>query len=236
MADPTQAPHAEAAQDRIWDWYQAEGVSTFSPGRGRLRYLARRLRPGARVLNIGVGDGTLEEEATRRGVRMSCVDPSEQAIDAIRRRLSLADEARVGYSQDLPFPAGSFHAVVASEVFEHLSDDVLEGSLEEVRRVLVPGGTLLGTVPACEDLSAQVVMCPDCGHRFHRWGHVQSFDEVRLRHLLGAHFGVQAIRRRSFSSGATWQSKAAGGARRLFELCGVHGSEGCFVFRASARR
>ncbi len=233
-----QARHhaTETDQDQVWDYFQTEALSSFHPGRGRLRYLARRLRPGTRVLNVGVGDGTLEEEATRRGVLMSCLDPSERAITAIRERLSLAGEARVGYCQDLPFPDDSFDTVVASEVFEHLSDDVLERSLAEIHRVLVAGGTLLGTVPACEDLSAQAVMCPHCGERFHRWGHVQSFDGARLRRVLAGHFDVTAIRRRTFGSGLTWKSKAASGVRRILELCGIHGSEGCLVFRASARQ
>ena len=44
----------------------------------------------------------------------------------------------------LPFPGGSFDAVINSEVIEHVPDDA--AILEEMRRILRPGGTLvLGT-------------------------------------------------------------------------------------------
>ncbi len=46
----------------------------------------------------------------------------------------------------MPFPAESFDLAVSLDVIEHLEDDV--GALTELRRVVVPGGRLLVTVPA----------------------------------------------------------------------------------------
>jgi SAM-dependent methyltransferase len=47
--------------------------------------------------------------------------------------------------QPLPFDGASFDAVVAGELFEHLRfPDAL---VAEVRRVLKPGGVLVGSVP-----------------------------------------------------------------------------------------
>jgi len=31
------------------------------------------------------------------------------------------------------------------------------------------------------------VACPECGHEFHRFGHLQSFDEKRITELLRNH-------------------------------------------------
>ncbi|MGB6120736.1 MAG: methyltransferase domain-containing protein [Bacteroidota bacterium] len=47
--------------------------------------------------------------------------------------------------QDLKFPDNSFDLVIASEVFEHVRDDIK--GYREVLRVLKPGGALLLTVP-----------------------------------------------------------------------------------------
>ncbi len=47
--------------------------------------------------------------------------------------------------EPLPFDDASFDAVVAGELFEHLRFP--EGVVGEVRRVLRPGGVLVGSVP-----------------------------------------------------------------------------------------
>src|SRR6185312_3250597 len=98
--------------------------------------------------------------------------------------LGLAEKARHGYSQDIPFNDGMFDVVIMSEVLEHLTDTVIASTLTEVHRVLKPGGRFIGTVPADEKLSSEQVICPDCGKIFHRWGHVQEFSTDRLRSLL----------------------------------------------------
>jgi SAM-dependent methyltransferase len=46
----------------------------------------------------------------------------------------------------LPFPDASFDLVLATDIIEHVDDDVL--ALGEIRRVLKPGGRVLVTVPA----------------------------------------------------------------------------------------
>jgi 2-polyprenyl-6-hydroxyphenyl methylase / 3-demethylubiquinone-9 3-methyltransferase len=50
-----------------------------------------------------------------------------------------------GSIYELPYPAGSFDFVLASEILEHLTDDA--AALKEIKRVLKPGGTLVITVP-----------------------------------------------------------------------------------------
>jgi len=47
----------------------------------------------------------------------------------------------------LPFPDGTFDRVIASEVLEHIPDDL--AAMRELSRVLRPGGTMAVTVPRC---------------------------------------------------------------------------------------
>jgi len=156
------------SQKQIWDYFQGEGSDSFAGSAGRLEFLARHVGDG-QVLNIGVGDGTFERAALKQGAEIHCLDPSEEAIARLREELSLGERALVGWAQELPFPADSMDTVVVSEVLEHLDDEILEATLREIHRVLRPGGRLVGTVPAREDLARQIVVCPDCGKRFHRW-------------------------------------------------------------------
>src|SRR5690349_13372121 len=163
-------------QDVIWEHFQNEGAAAFGGADPRLEFLVRRLRPGERVLDVGVGSGVLERLATDKGVEIWGLDPSERSIDQLRDKLRMGERAQVGYGQEMPFPDNQFDAVVMTEVLEHLDEDTRTKTLCEVRRVLKPGGRLLGTVPARERLEDSEVVCPNCTHHFHRWGHHASFD------------------------------------------------------------
>jgi SAM-dependent methyltransferase len=223
-------------QDRIWDYFQREAPEQFAGSVRRLSFLASNA-PGPRVLNIGVGTGVFEETATAGGLEVYSLDPIEESIGALKDRLQMGDRARVGYSTEIPFEDDFFDSVVASELFEHLSEQELAGSLPEIARVLRPGGLLLGTVPAREDLGRQTVVCPHCGERFHRWGHRQSFDVTAMRSVLKPHFEVQRVFERPFISWRTlnWKGKTVGAVKMLLHRLRVRGSNENIVFMATKR-
>jgi SAM-dependent methyltransferase len=188
-------------QDAIWDHYQNRQPESFAGSEGRLGYLAhraRRLHPRGRVLDIGIGAGTFEKAALAKGLDAHAIDPSPETVERLRRSMNLGDKARVGRIAEIPFEAEVFDAVVASEVFEHLEPEDLATGLKEIRRVLRPGGVLLGTVPARERLEDQRVVCPDCGHLFHRWGHTRSFTPEAIQSLLTVDFRVREVVERPF--------------------------------------
>jgi SAM-dependent methyltransferase len=221
-------------QDAIWDYFQNEGVDRFAGSTARLRYLASLIRCSGKVLNIGVGDGTFEVEATARGLTVFSLDPNAKSIDRLQQLYGFGDRARVGYSQAIPFPDGVFDTVVVSEVLEHLSDEVLAASLREIARVLKAGGQLIGTVPSREHLTEVTVVCPNCSHRFHRWGHLQSFDAARIRIFLSAYFSEIQVWERPFITFSilNWKGKLQGLTRLLLNFCGVHGEQENLVFVA----
>jgi SAM-dependent methyltransferase len=78
-----------------------------------------------------------------------------------------------------------------SEVIEHLDDLTLAATMDELRRVLKPGGYFMGTSPDNEDVVAKTMTCPRCGERFHRVGHVRSFTRQSLSKFLQSYFDVQ---------------------------------------------
>jgi SAM-dependent methyltransferase len=135
----------------------------------------------------------------RRAVDVWSLDPSHDSINQLRAELSLGERARQGYSQAIPFADDWFDKVIMTEVLEHLSTEVLHATLDEVRRILKPGGEFTGSVPYREDLLVGEVLCPHCEARFHRWGHAQTFDRQTLRTLLREHrFEVKHLHPRAF--------------------------------------
>jgi SAM-dependent methyltransferase len=192
-------------QEKIWAYFQNEGAASFEAALPRYRYLLSGLRkniksPGA-VLNIGVGSGKLEGLLLEAGYRVAALDPNASAI---RKLTSIGIDARTGVAEHLPFADGTFDAVIASEVLEHLDKDNCIQAISEILRVLKPGGYFLGTVPYREQLSDNLTVCPHCGDRFHRWGHRQTFDEAYLVHLFLNDFELKKLSRRSF---VLWSAK-----------------------------
>lgn len=188
-------------QEKIWEHFQGDkGLSAFSRAEPRYRFIASKIKKNKCVLNIGVGNGGLEKLLQEHGAKVSCLDPSENAIERIRTNLSLGKQAKVGYSQNIPFNDNSFDYVIMSEVLEHLDDEVLKRTISEVKRVLREGGKFIGTVPPNEDLFDGKVICPCCGSLFHRWGHVQSFSPLSLKKLLlENNFSSVGVHYRAFS-------------------------------------
>jgi SAM-dependent methyltransferase len=115
-----------------------------------------RVGPGDRVLDIGCGGGRHAFELLRRGADVVALDRSGDDLAKVGemfRAMAAAGEAPAGARASavrgdalaLPFPGGSFDAVIAAEVFEHITDDTR--AMAEVVRVLRPRGRVAVTVP-----------------------------------------------------------------------------------------
>ena len=210
-------------QDAIWEHFQNEGIESFGGAYPRLQYLAHRLQPKERVLNVGVGSGAFEKIAVERKIEIWSLDPNERAVMALRERLGLGERAQQGRSQNLPFENEQFDAVVMSEVLEHLDELARDQSLLEVKRVLKAGGRLIGTVPARERLEDSHVVCPNCEHHFHRWGHQLAFDVQLMNSTLSRHFEVERVEERFFNEwhSAPWRRRIGGLIKKFLSWRGL---------------
>jgi SAM-dependent methyltransferase len=119
------------------------------------------LRPGMTVLDLGCGEGRHAFEAYRRGASVVAVDWGVSEVETTKRWLgAIAEAGEAGRAGDgtaaryevvrgdllaLPFPDASVDRVIASEVLEHIPDDVT--AMAEIFRVLKPGGRVAVTVP-----------------------------------------------------------------------------------------
>ncbi len=122
-----------------------------------VRYERLRLQPNERVLDLGCGFGRHAYEALRRGANVVACDLGYDELVQVRSvaAVMLADgeidkgtmlETANGDATQLPFADESFDRIIASEVMEHIEED--EKVLQELTRVLRPGGTLAITIPS----------------------------------------------------------------------------------------
>lgn len=100
---------------------------------------------GASVVEIGLGTGGLLPALTAKGCRVIGVDHSPAMLEEARRRLDEKHmegvELRLGDMTHLPLSDGAVEAALLNMVVHHAADP--PAVLSEIRRVLVPGGTLV---------------------------------------------------------------------------------------------
>jgi len=99
-----------------------------------------------RVLDIGCGTGSLAVLLKTRcpGADVVGLDPDPKALARARRKAGQAGlviHFDQGFSDEQPYPPGSFDRVFSSFMFHHLETETKVKTVSEVRRVLKPGGS-----------------------------------------------------------------------------------------------
>lgn len=111
--------------------------------------LASHVVAGQKVLDIGCGTGALTVRAARRGATVKAIDVNAQMLETAKRRARMADvTGRIDFEEkgvaELDSEARESCDVVMSGLcFSELSDDEIRYTLEQVKRILRPGGLLL---------------------------------------------------------------------------------------------
>ena len=133
--------------DDLWETHAKWWIEGFTDGADPeyveqiLPLAAHHLLGAGDVLDVGCGDGQVSRLAVRGGAtRVVGVDPTWNQLVAAQARDGGASYGRAGAAA-LPFRAGTFDAVVACLVFEHIRD--VDAAIAEVGRVLRPGGRFL---------------------------------------------------------------------------------------------
>jgi SAM-dependent methyltransferase len=141
MSGPEPDPLDTAA---VWElhaaWWQAEftGGADVEYEEQILPLAGRHLAGAARVLDVGCGEGQIARLLVREGARRVVGVDSSVAQLAQAARLGGGVAYVRASATALPLPAGGFDAVVTCLVLEHVAD--LDGALDEIARVLRPGG------------------------------------------------------------------------------------------------
>ena len=106
-------------------------------------YVTEHDLKGKRVLEIGLGYGTLGQIVALRGCQYHGLDIADGPVEMMRYRLAslgkeVAGRVQRGSALDIPFRDGAFDYVYSIGCLHHTGD--LPRSVSEVHRVLAPGG------------------------------------------------------------------------------------------------
>ncbi len=146
--------------------------------RERAAHLSERFPTGRVALDVGARDGFFAKILAERFEEVWALDLVEPEIDGDKIRCVAGDVT------NLTFPDRTFDFVLCAEVLEHVPEPGLYDACSELARVT--RGELLVGVPFRQDIRHGCTTCAACGATNPPWGHVNSFDEARLRDLFGS--------------------------------------------------
>jgi len=149
--------------------------------RRRAWTMARQVPPGP-ALDVGCGRGFILHFLRKRGFEPHGVELTENGAWHARHFLNI--DMRVGNFLDVPYPDGSFQAVVFWHSLEHMRRPL--DALRRASGILRPGGLVVVAVPNSDSLQARLFGAS--------WFHLDI-----PRHYV--HFGARSLRAALESAG-----------------------------------
>ncbi len=148
------------------------------------------LRAGDLLLDLGCGFGRHTYEALVRGADVVQCDMAMPELANIRDTSALLAKEGMfdgkllvapaqGDATRLPFADHSFDRIIASEVFEHIPDDL--AAYDELVRLLKPGGTVAVTIPSWLPEKICWKLSDDYHAPAVEGGHVRIYTEKEVR-------------------------------------------------------
>ena len=128
------------------------------------------------ALDIGARDGYISRKLTEYFSKVTALD-----LEAPKFQIKNVTTIR-GDVTHLDLADSSFDVVLCAEVLEHIPPAHLLKACDEIGRV-AKYEVVIG-VPCRQDLRIGRTTCLSCGHINPPWGHVNCFDENRLKHLF----------------------------------------------------
>ncbi len=183
----------------FWDWQSKNAnrqqqyfTAVMAPA--IVQFLKKKGLLKGNVLDYGCGAGhLLEQMLIHAEVNFYGLDFSADSIDETKgRTLNKPDLKELVLIDKLPssFKDEQFDLITLIETIEHLQDEALHATMQELFRILKPNGKIFITTPFNENLNEHLNFCPFCKSEFHEMQHMQSFNIVSLK-TLAALYGFK---------------------------------------------
>ena len=131
---------------------------------------------GSSALDVGARDGHFSRILAKRFASVTALDLEPPRLNEPNIHCVSGDVTA------LEFPDDEFDLVVCTEVLEHIAPERLADACSELVRVT--RGHLMIGVPFKQDIRVGRTTCAACRAANPPWGHINVFDEQRLRSLF----------------------------------------------------
>ena len=199
------APPLERVDPQHTRWYLRGVVAEHV---ARYEYVSDAAR-GKRVLDLACGSGYGSAILARTAARVVGVDVSPDAVAVAAVRYAGADVRFLcGDARRVPLAPEQFDLVTSFETIEHLPDGDIDAYLDEVHRVLVPGGRVFVSTPDRDSYS----LGGATGNPFH----LHEFNREEFTARIGRRFEVSAMYGQEFAPRWQWRLARAAARGPLF--------------------
>lgn len=186
---------------KIMDDYIAElhhkGMrKTFYENRPKIEFVFKNtmdlLKKGTKNCEIGIGAGILLRLIDDMGEEITGLDISNYLIEELKAQFAQEHRKIVLYqaniTQDLGV-IGKFNNVYCLDILEHVED--ITKAVDNIHKMLTDEGNLIITLPWKENFGVNLVICPDCGKKFHRLGHFHHFQKIEdIKKIISGKFKI----------------------------------------------
>jgi SAM-dependent methyltransferase len=126
----------------IWNWESPAGKLRWAR---RVKMLSSHLQTGMRVLELGCGTGYFTRGLAGSGADIIAIDVSPELLEIAKANCSTPNvRYEIQDASALSYSSAMFDSVVGSSVLHHLE---IKEALQEIYRVLKPGGAIYFTEP-----------------------------------------------------------------------------------------
>lgn len=178
---------------RFWNFHNNytpyEGTwFTEMVGDALLKLINKHFKIKGKILDYGTGKGFLIEHLLDKYSQIEvygCDFTNSLALETDKKFKEHTGFKGCSLITDLPSPYEDnfFDFVFLVETIEHLTDNYLNATLQEINRILKPGGIFIITTPNEEVIEKNYVHCADCGSTFHFMQHVRSWNADKLKRI-----------------------------------------------------
>lgn len=136
------------------------------------------------ILDVGSGGAWLAQTFANTETQVISFDISTtNTIQALEKYPFKNHHAVTGDVYALPFLENTFDCIVSAEVIEHVPDP--QGFVQNLLRVLKPGGTLIITTPYDETIQYSLCIHCNCVTPLH--AHLHTFNHEKITRLIPPH-------------------------------------------------
>jgi 2-polyprenyl-3-methyl-5-hydroxy-6-metoxy-1,4-benzoquinol methylase len=171
-----------AEEPRLHHLYFSRNAAKYILNLARLYGMAN-----GKVLDYGSGPGYLSKELVENGFETTAVEFSPISAKKTNELLSGKKKWNGCFVRNsISNPRlEKFSWIFSIEAFEHLRDEWVDGYFKDLNRLLDINGSLFISTPNSENLDNELIICPCCETKFHRWGHLRSVTPEYLKNVAG---------------------------------------------------